>query len=276
MYPSQEEANKYKGKRAEAPHYSRLLLVDEKSGSTNAGKGKVLDEGDMEGTYSSDEENGMEVDRVEPDNPVSNIVTISDVNEGISAQTFRMMTADVFSNSNARPLVILRARGLIWVRFVDVTSGRRGFGALGAVWRNLRVEFQPNGEFDETALYTTDVWLREEQDDDSPAPPYTPAPPAPAVTRPPAQRPFPVLSAEPAAQSWGGTLDVEWVVGSQNTVRPYREVSRAGGGKCCNRHDIWCHDGSLDGRLDRVVHPSISASAWTTGTSSHGAECRRS
>jgi hypothetical protein len=211
MYPSQEETNKYKGKRAEAPHYLRLPLVDEKGGSTNAGKGKMLDEGDMEGAYSSDEENGMEVDRVEPDNPASNIVTISDVNEGISAQTFRMMTADAFSNSNTRPLAILRARGLIWVRFADVTTGRRGFGALGAVWRNLHVEFQPNGEFDEAALYTTDVWLREEeQDDDSPAPPYTPAPPVPAVMRPPAQRPFPVLSAEPAAQNWGGTLDMEW------------------------------------------------------------------
>jgi hypothetical protein len=69
----------------------------------------VLDEGDMEGAYSSDEENGMEVDRVEPDNPASNVVTISDVNEGISAQTFRMMTADAFSNSNAHPLMILRA-----------------------------------------------------------------------------------------------------------------------------------------------------------------------
>ncbi|KAJ7323647.1 hypothetical protein DFH08DRAFT_969194 [Mycena albidolilacea] len=163
FFPSQEEVNKYKGKRAEAPHYLWLPLVDNKNGSTNAGKGRVTNEEDIEGVYSSDEENGMEVDRVEPENPVSNVVTISDVNEGISAQTFRMMTADVFSHSNVHPLTILRARGLIW--------------------RNLRVVFQPNGEFDEAALYTTDVWLHEEeQDDDTSAPPYTPAPPMSAAT----------------------------------------------------------------------------------------------
>jgi hypothetical protein len=208
MYPSQEEANKYRGKRAEAPHPLRLPLVDGKSGSMETGKVRAMDEGDVEDSYSSNEETGMEVDRVEPENPASNVVTIADVDDSISAQTFRMMTADGFSLSNACPLAILRARGLIWIRFADVTAGQRGFGAMGAVWRNLRVVFQPNGEFDEAALYTTDVWLCEEElDDDSPAPPYTPAPTVPIATAPVEQRPPSVLSADSAAQSWGDTFE---------------------------------------------------------------------
>jgi hypothetical protein len=64
-----------------------------------------------------------------------------------------------FSISNARPLSILRAQGLIWVQFEDVTAGRRGYGALGAVWKKMQIDFRPNDEFDEAVLYTTDVWL---------------------------------------------------------------------------------------------------------------------
>jgi hypothetical protein len=39
----------------------------------------------------------------------------------------------------------------------------------------MQISFRPNDEFDEAALYTTDVWLREEDfDEDTPAPLYAP------------------------------------------------------------------------------------------------------
>jgi hypothetical protein len=104
----------------------------------------------------------MEISNLEVENPASNAVTIADVNNDISAQTFQVLTCDAFSNSNARPLSIIRAQGLIWVQFVDVSAGRRGFGVLGAVWKKMRIAFRFDGEFDEALLYTTDVWLRDE------------------------------------------------------------------------------------------------------------------
>jgi hypothetical protein len=82
---------------------------------------------------------------------------------------------------------------------------------MGSVWRNLRIMFQPNKEFDKAALYTTDLWLHEEDHNDNlPAPPYTPAPTTPVVMVPTSLRPPPVMSVDPAAQSWGGTLEMDW------------------------------------------------------------------
>jgi hypothetical protein len=171
MYPSQDGETRDRDKRAEAPHPSRLPLA--------GGKEKVLvvDDREMEdeGMISSEEE-GMEVDEFAEENPATNVVTVADTNHDISAQAFQALTRDAFSISRARPLSIIRAQGLIWIRFEDVTAGRRGFGALGAVWKKMQIGFRPNDEFDEAALYTTDVWLCEEDfDEDTPAPPYAPA-----------------------------------------------------------------------------------------------------
>lgn len=44
-----------------------------------------MDDEEMEDLYSSDKENSMEVDWVEPENPASNVVTRAKVNNGISA-----------------------------------------------------------------------------------------------------------------------------------------------------------------------------------------------
>jgi hypothetical protein len=122
------------GKRAEVPSPTRLprtevlLAIPEFGG---------LDEG------SGDNEDGMEISNLEVENPASNVVTIADVNDDISAQTFQVLTRDAFSNSNVRPLSIIHTQGLmlIWVRFMDVSAGRRGFGALGAVWKKMRIVF---------------------------------------------------------------------------------------------------------------------------------------
>jgi hypothetical protein len=108
----------------------------------------------------------MEISNLEVENPASNVVTIADVNNDISVQTFQVLTCNAFFNSNARPLSIIRTQGLIWVWFPDISAGQRGFGALGAVWRRMRIVFRFKGEFDEARLYTTDVWLREEDTGD--------------------------------------------------------------------------------------------------------------
>jgi hypothetical protein len=172
MYPSQDSEAKDRNKQAEAPHPSRLPLVGGKE------KMLVVEDQEMEDEemISSEEEEGMEVDEFEEENPATNVVTIADTNHDISAQTFQTLTRDAFSISRARPLSIIRAQGLIWIRFEDVTASRRGFGALGAVWKKMQIDFRPNDEFNEAALYTTDVWLREEDfNENTPAPPYTPA-----------------------------------------------------------------------------------------------------
>jgi predicted HTH transcriptional regulator len=44
-----------------------------------------MDDEEMEDLYSSDEENSMEVDWVEPENLASNVVTRAKVNDGILA-----------------------------------------------------------------------------------------------------------------------------------------------------------------------------------------------
>jgi hypothetical protein len=106
---------------------------------------------------SDNDEGGMEILRLKVDYPASNIVTIANVNNDISAQTFQAMTRNTFSGSNARPISIIRAQGLIWVRFVDTSAGRRGFSVLGAVWKGMRIAFRLNVEFDEAFLYTTDI-----------------------------------------------------------------------------------------------------------------------
>jgi hypothetical protein len=58
---------------------------------------------------SGDDKGGMEISNLEVENPASNVVTITDINDDISAQTFQVLTHDAFSNSNARPLSIIRA-----------------------------------------------------------------------------------------------------------------------------------------------------------------------
>jgi hypothetical protein len=134
MYPMEKGETRDHGKRAEVPSPTRLprtevlLAIPEFGG---------LDEG------SGDNEDGMEISNLEVENPASNVVTIADVNDDISAQTFQVLTRDAFSNSNVRPLSIIHTQGLmlIWVRFMDVSAGRRGFGALGAVWKKMRIVF---------------------------------------------------------------------------------------------------------------------------------------
>ncbi|KAJ7321811.1 hypothetical protein DFH08DRAFT_969698 [Mycena albidolilacea] len=250
MCPSQDGEARDFDKRAEAPHPSRLPHVE--------GKGKTLVVEDLEmedkGLLSSDEEEGMEVDKFEEENPATNVVTLADTNQDISVQTFQALTRDAFSISHAHPLAILRAQGLIWVCFEDVTAGRRGFGVLGAVWKKMQIGFRPNGEFDKAALYTTDVWLREEDfDEDTPAPPYAPAvtteqevanvhlPTQPAVSASqaasataterevvnPTPSIQPAVSASQAAPEWGGLLELDWdaVSGSQATAPSPRETA---------------------------------------------------
>jgi hypothetical protein len=152
MYPTEKGETRDRGKHAEAPSPTRLpctevLLAIPVFGGPDDGSG--------------DDEDGMEISNLEVENPASNVVTIADVNNDISAQTFQVLMRNTFSNSNARPLSIIRVQGLIWVRFVDVSASRRGFGALGAVWKKMRIVFRFDGEFDEALLYTTDVWLRD-------------------------------------------------------------------------------------------------------------------
>jgi hypothetical protein len=66
----------------------------------------------------------MEISNLKVENPESNVVTIANVNDDISAQTFQVLTRDTFFNSNARPLSIIRTQGLIWVRFMDISAGQ--------------------------------------------------------------------------------------------------------------------------------------------------------
>jgi hypothetical protein len=90
----------------------------------------------------------------------------------------------------------------------------------------MQINFRPNDEFDEAALYTTDVWLREEDfDEDAPAPPYAPAvvieqevatvqlPIQPAVSafQAASEGEIPLaVSAPQAAPEWEGSLELDW------------------------------------------------------------------
>jgi hypothetical protein len=212
---------------------------------------------------SGDDEDGMEISNLEVENPASNVVTIADVNDDISVQTFQVLTCDAFSNSNARPLSIIRAQGLIWVRFLDVSAGRRGFGALGAVWKRMRIAYRFDGEFDEALLYTTDIWLRDEDanpdtimgdsealgegsghSEETTTRPLSPPPrevvsasiAAPEVgtqllTRPLSPPPRELVSAGSAAPGWGIQPELNWEASaastSNNATSPSEETSTA-------------------------------------------------
>jgi hypothetical protein len=93
MYPKEKGETRDRGKRAEAPDPSWLprtevlLEVLEFRGPDNG---------------SGDNEDGMEISSLEVENPASNVVTIANVNDDISAQTFQVIMRDAFFNSNAR------------------------------------------------------------------------------------------------------------------------------------------------------------------------------
>jgi hypothetical protein len=96
MYPTEKGEIRDRGKCAEAPSPTRLprtevLLAIPEFGGPDDGSG--------------DDEDGMEISNLKVENPVSNVVTIADVNDDISAQTFQVLTRDTFSNSNVRPFV---------------------------------------------------------------------------------------------------------------------------------------------------------------------------
>jgi hypothetical protein len=70
-----------------------VLLEDQEIGSLDAG--------------SDNDEEGMEISCLKVDYPALNIVTVANVNNDISAQTFQALTRDTFSGSNTRPLSII-------------------------------------------------------------------------------------------------------------------------------------------------------------------------
>jgi hypothetical protein len=124
----------------------------------------------------------------------------------------------------------------------------------------MQIGFRPNDEFDEAVLYTTDVWLREEDfDKDTPAPPYAPTVTTEqevanvhpsiqptvstsqaasatvteweVVNPPPSIQP--AVSASQAAPEWGGLLELDWdaVSGSQASAPSPRETASGTSGK---------------------------------------------
>jgi hypothetical protein len=67
----------------------------------------------------------------------------------------------------------------------------------------MRIAFRPNSDFDEAVLYTTDVWLREEEfKEDALAPPYVPAVVAYQEVVNPLPLIQPAVSTSQAAPEW--------------------------------------------------------------------------
>ncbi|KAJ6454074.1 hypothetical protein C8R47DRAFT_1083197 [Mycena vitilis] len=158
MYATQESPRHNVGKRAVAPAPSRLPLLHGVS-SMEADEGKGKQRAAAPSGYESEEDAyGMEVEVPNPTEAPSKIVVLDGLDEHISAVEFVRLARDAFYAGKATPLMVIRAQGRMWMRFESSTQGRGAFGALGRVAQGIEVRFRPEAEFEERALYTTDVW----------------------------------------------------------------------------------------------------------------------
>ncbi|KAJ7661631.1 hypothetical protein DFH06DRAFT_1325909 [Mycena polygramma] len=187
MYPKEKVPLHQVGKRAPPPRGEGLALLGE-GRQEGKGKGKARMEVDDDDEEDEDEY-GMEVDGEAPANAPSNVVVVGCLDEATSAVMFQGLSAQALWRSSARPLTIMRAQGRMWLRFANITEGRRAFGALGSIAYGLTVEYRSDAEFREAARYTRDLWNRELEDEEmvsaeTPAAPHAPSTPSQVVRAP--------------------------------------------------------------------------------------------
>ncbi|KAJ7226478.1 hypothetical protein B0H12DRAFT_1240610 [Mycena haematopus] len=171
MYQNEKAPQWEVGKEMEVPNADRLPLVEGQDEGLAEGKGKAKAPGKEE---EDQDAIGMDVDAEEPRQAPSNIITVQGLDANVSAPMFRQLAADHFYQSHSPPLAILRGQGLMWVRFEDVTCGRRAFGSLANVAPGVTVAFRRDKEFDDAVNYTHDVWTITATDEDDAAPPPYP------------------------------------------------------------------------------------------------------
>ncbi len=202
MYPTQAPARGDAGRKPTIPGSAQLpssaseeAKVDQSKGK---GKGREPAAADKEdsslGESSDSDDDGMDVDvSANVEAAPTNVVVVEGLSDEVSALMFRTTAADLLFGANARPLAIIRGRGLMWIRFATTTEGRRAYGSLPNLNFGLRASFRADAEFDEAYQYTRDIWTTETFPDvemeveNAPPPPYAPptSPPPPAAASAP-------------------------------------------------------------------------------------------
>ncbi|KAJ6469216.1 hypothetical protein C8R47DRAFT_1223075 [Mycena vitilis] len=160
MYPNEKVAPYNVGKKAATPREEGLSRLGRAKG-----KGKANQEAGEEEEEEEEDEYGMDIDEV-ASHPPSNVVVVGGLDDSTSALMFRNLSSSALFRSSARPLSIIRAQGRMWLRFADVTEGRRAFGALGSVAYGLEVAHRSDAEFREAYGYTRDIWDLELEKDE--------------------------------------------------------------------------------------------------------------
>ncbi|KAJ7263212.1 hypothetical protein B0H12DRAFT_296156 [Mycena haematopus] len=181
MYRKEEVPRWEEGRTMETPEASVLPRTEGNSNHQKDDKGKAKageadEEMSFENVMEADDEDILEVDAEPARQPPSNVITLEGLDASLSTVMFRELAADHFYRGRATPRAMLRGQGLMWLRFEDVTLGRRAFGALSNVAPGVTVAFRTDAEFDDAANYTQDLWNMDvmTMEDDSAPPAYQP------------------------------------------------------------------------------------------------------
>ncbi|KAF7351694.1 hypothetical protein MSAN_01602400 [Mycena sanguinolenta] len=168
MYPSERAIPGDVGRVAKDPAPERLPHLDVNRREVprrQGGKGKGRAENEDDSEYSEeDDEYGAEASfTAAPDEGYcfpSNVITIDGLDGSISAIMFRALASNVLFAIRVEPLSILRAQGLMWMRFEDAAAGQAALGAMGTVAQGLVVSYRPDEEYSDATTYSRDVWNR--------------------------------------------------------------------------------------------------------------------
>ncbi|KAJ7622405.1 hypothetical protein FB45DRAFT_1032073 [Roridomyces roridus] len=93
----------------------------------------------------------------------SPVLVLDNLDDGISALAFQVLTEETLRITEVSPITITRAQGRMWMRFGTAEESRRARGALITMDRSrraegIRVSFISAAEFEEAERYSQDRW----------------------------------------------------------------------------------------------------------------------
>ncbi|KAJ7898770.1 hypothetical protein B0H13DRAFT_803740 [Mycena leptocephala] len=166
MYRTEKEVQGDAGMESSTPHPDELPRLMEVAAGAGRGKGKmVVQHGEEsfepdDSEEDSDELEGMTVDDPEDEEIPTKVVVLDGLDRNVSAVMFYSLSRDHLAGG-ITPSCIINAQGRMWIRFSDVSMGRRAFGALSGFSPGSVRTFASDNAFGDAAQYTQDIWSAE-------------------------------------------------------------------------------------------------------------------
>ncbi|KAJ6611810.1 hypothetical protein B0H10DRAFT_2223729 [Mycena sp. CBHHK59/15] len=178
MYPTMAPTAAERGSEPQEPHPNQLPRLHDVRGQQRIWRDKNGRELQPPSDGEDDEEAGMDVDEPTAAETPSNVLTPRGLADDLTSIMFMTLAEDRFLAHRVNPVAVMRAQGMIWVRFTSAQEGERARGILATLDYGIEISYMPDSEFDDAAQYTTDVWTEsmiQEEVDNAPPPSANPS-----------------------------------------------------------------------------------------------------